>query len=552
MKNIFRYGCNCLPNKQLHIDIFNRWQTSSGKHPFVGSVFINNGELLVHESGHPFIHEVSNRIEILTKINTNIKISVVWKEMLYYQGMLCISGTTSGGNVLYVDGHLFDTKDLVQSFLVYRDCFIGVSENFVYFLPNDKDSTMKLLSSEERLLNNALSGSFTPHTCRNFGFTDITNIKKQRTHVGHFLAFLVYCGFKIECSKLICNSLNKLQTIESSGSHDQDSAHKTLRMIKILNEIGRFGYKAYKVFVGKCIDTERIYTKVTETIDPEDVTEDMLIEMLELSFRNIDFLESPRYFLIKGKKQMEQGVDFMNAFYKCNGMFDDVLNVLEQNGRAVEIVMLWKKTRNCREESLELLFKYKLVNFVSCEYEDEIISGADVLGCLCEIWDKSNRRVENASSIVSFIDGRYDLLHGYLLPCGLRILISPMLVQIFFEQQMHFEQVASFLLYNEMKIEAAMLYYCKFCKTGETEFANGFLRNIDEKVFVYEGKFVGKETFDKPCIQNNEDYRNRILENIDIATKMDDGCLWTDCLKAEQYPSEYEEYMKILNQKGIK
>ena len=224
--------------------------------------------------------------------------------MLYCQGMLCISGTTSttsttsGGNVLYVDGHLFDTNDLVQSFLVYRDCFVGVSENFVYFLPNDKDSRMKLLSSEERsllpndkdsrmkllsseerLLNNALSGSFTPYTCRNFGFTDIASIKKQRTHVGHFLGFLVYCGFKIECIKLIYNSLNKLQTIESSGSHDQDSAHKTLRMIKILHEMRRFGYKAYKVFVGKWIDTERIYTKVTEAIDPEDVTEDMLIEM---------------------------------------------------------------------------------------------------------------------------------------------------------------------------------------------------------------------------------------------------------------------------------
>ncbi|KAH9411174.1 hypothetical protein HK407_07g11650 [Ordospora pajunii] len=526
------------------------------KHPFVGSIFVRNGKLFVHENGR-FIHEVSNRMEILTRINTNIKRNVVWKEMLYCSEMLCISGIAPGpgSNVLYVDGHLFDTKDFVQSFLVYRGCFIGISDSFVYFLPSDKDWTMKLLSSEERLLNNALNGNFTPYTCRNFGFNSITSIERQRTPVGHFLAFLVYCGFKVECYKLICNNLNKLQGIEGSSSrnHDGDDAQKILRMLKILNEMGKFGYKAYKVFVGTLIDAERIYTKATEVIDTEDINEDMLIRMLEISFRNVDFLESPRYFLIKGKKQMEQGVDFMNCFYRCDGMFDEVLDILEQRRRVVEIVLIWKRTRNCRKESLELLLKYKLAYLVSCEYSDEMISGADVLECLCEMWSRSNRKVENARSIVSFIDGRYDLVHGCLLPHGLRILVGPVIVEIFLKQHLHFEQAVLFLLHNGMKTEASMLYYCKFCKTGEAVFADAFLKNIDEKVFTYEGKFVGKETFDEGCVHKRESYRNNILENLEIAKKMDDACLWTDCLKAEdEYPNEYEEYMKLLKQKGIK
>nr|AGE95655.1 hypothetical protein ECU06_1560 [Encephalitozoon cuniculi] len=514
------------------------------KYPCTQKTFITDRGLAIQKNNEIFLYNVSDGIELAARINMNVKINAKWKYLKYHQDILYMSGIANDGHILYVDGYLFGTDDLVQSFEFYRNCFIGLSSSFLYFLPNDKDFDLKLLESEYRLMNNVLNGNFTPYTCRSFKLFDEEGLwgagerQGRARNPGYFLGFLVYCGFKVECCKLICNTLNEVQN---------DS--KVLRRLRIFNEAMKFGHRVYRRFVNMDVNVEKIYGKITEIIDPEAINEELLVDMAEISFRDIGFIETPRYFFLKGKKLMEQGEEFMDSFYKCTGLFGEVVKKLEESDKAIEIVLLWKKTGFCRGESLGYICRHTLAHFISQSCSYGIVSAWDILRCLCEMWEKTRNRCKAARDIVEFIGGRYDLIVGCLLPAPLKTLLSPEVVQYCFRSSSGTEHAISFLLSNGRDVEASTLCYHLFVTAGDRTYLNESIKNIHNKVFIYRNRFVGKEVLEALNRRKDMDYRQIIFDNIEKVREMKEGCLWSYACMAEKYPDEYSQYLQLLNKK---
>ncbi|ADM11758.1 uncharacterized protein Eint_061530 [Encephalitozoon intestinalis ATCC 50506] len=552
-RTIVTYSCGRTSNTDIIVyqtDSYTSIYSTDGipilkKYPCTQKAFISDKGVAIQKNNEIFLYDVSDGVELLARINPNVRISAKWKYLKYQNNLLYMSGITNSGYILYVDGYLFDTNDLVQSFGSYRGCFIGVSSSFLYFLPNDKDFDLKLLDSEYRLLNNVLNGNFTPYTCRSFKFSktkenswDLAEEEGKERKIGYFLGFLVYCGFKVECCKLICNTLNEVE---------KDS--KAIKKLKVLNEAMKFGHRVYKRFVGMNVDIEKIYGKITEIIHPQAINEELLVDMAEISFRNIDFIEVPRYFLLQGRKLMEQGEEFMEPFYKCTGLFDDVVRILEKNDKIAEIILLWKKTGFGRDSSLECICKHNLAYLISQKHAYSIVSGWDVLRCLCEMWKKSKDRCKASRDIVQFIGGRYDLLVGCILPESMKTLMSSDMVEYFLKYSPGIEQGISFLLSNGRSTEASALYYHLLITTGDRTYLDESLRNIYDKVFIYRNKFVGRESLEELKKKEEMDYRQIILDNTEKIKKMSSGCLWTNVCTAEQYPEEYSQYLQLLKKK---
>ncbi|KAG5860154.1 hypothetical protein KMI_03g06060 [Encephalitozoon hellem] len=511
------------------------------KYPCTQKAFVTGKGLAIQRGCEIFLYDVSDGVELLARINMNVKINAKWKHLKYHSDMLYMSGISNDGYILYADGYLFDTNDLVQSFEFYRNCFIGVSSSFLYFLPSDKDFDLKLLDSEYRLLNNVLNGNFTPYTCRSFKLFDKERLWEREegkiSKTGYFLGFLVYCGFKVECCKLICNALNEVQ-----------SDRKSIRKLKILNEAMKFGHKAYKKFVNTDVHVEKIYGKITEIINPEAIDEELLVDMAEISFRDIDFIEIPRYFLLKGKKLMEQNGDFMSPFYKCTGLFDKVVTLLEKNDKVAEIVLMWKNTGFCKDSSLEYVCKHNLAYLISQRCAHDIISGWDALRCLCEMWKKSKDKCKASRDIVEFIDGRYDLVVGCKLPPALIALMSEEIVLYCLRSSFGIDQAISFLLSNGRHGDASALYYHLFATTGKQAYLDESLNNIGNRVFIYRNMFVGRETLEDLKERKELDCRQAILDNIERIRSTDNGLLWSNVCMSEKYPDEYGKYLRLLDE----
>lgn len=550
-RNIVSYSCG----KSLNTDMI-VYQTDSytsiysvdgtpilEKYPCTQKAFVADKGLAIQKGSEIFLYDVSCGIELLARINMNVRINAIWKHMKYHRDMLYMSGISNDGYILYADGYLFDTNDLVQSFELYRNCFIGTSLSFLYFLPNDKDFDLKLLDSEYRLLNNVLNGNFTPYTCRSFKLFDGEHPWEREEgrigKAGYFLGFLVYCGFKVECCKLICNTLNEVQNDK-----------RGIRKLKILNEAMKFGHRAYKKFVNMDICVEKIYGKITEIINPELINEEFLVDMAEVSFRDIDFIEVPRYFLLKGKKLMEQGEEFMDSFYKCTGLFDEVVMLLEKNDKVAEIVLLWKKTGFCKDSSLEYVCKHSLAYLISQRCIHDIISGWDALRCLYEMWERNKDKQRASKGIVKFIDGRYDLTIGCILPPALITLMSAEIVQYCLRSSLGIDQAISFLLSNGRCADASTLCYRLFITTGSQAHLDESLKNIGNRVFIYGNRFIGRETLEDLKEGKEPDCKQAILDNIEKIKNMDDGCLWSNVCTAEKYPDEYNKYLHLLYERG--
>lgn len=507
------------------------------KYPCTHRAVVSNDGVVFQKNNEVLLYRVSDGIELSARINTNVRAGVKWKHLKYHEGMLYMSGVGSDGYVLYVDGHLFGTQELVQSFESFRRCFIGASASSMHFLPSDKDAGLKLLDSECRLLNNVINGNFTPHACRTFEFlSEDEGLQGNVRRVGHFLSFLVYCGFKVECRKLVCNALNDIR----------DDA-RALRRLRILSEAMKFGHKAYKRFVGMEVDVDRIYGRITEIVDPSAIDEEFLVAMAEASFRDIDFLDTPRYLLLKGKRLMEQGRGFMAPLYRC-GLFDEAAQELERNNRAVEIVLLWRRVGFCRPESLGTLCRHSLENLVAQSAADGEISGWDALRCMGEMWGKSKDRQRAARDIVGSIGSRYDLVAGCALPSGLSALVAPEVVQRCLAGSEGTEHAILFLLSNGRGFEASMLYYHLFATTGDRGSLDGFLANVRDRVFVYEGRFVGREAVEQGA-REEVNCKQHVLGNIERVKGMASGCVWTCARAAEQCPEEYREYLRVLEER---
>ncbi|AFN83246.1 hypothetical protein EROM_061550 [Encephalitozoon romaleae SJ-2008] len=512
------------------------------KYPCTQKAFVADKGLAIQKGNEISLYDVSYGIELIARINMNVRINAIWKRFEISYDMLYMSGISNDGYILYADGYLFNTNDLIQSFELYRNCFIGVGSSFLYFLPNDKDFDLKLLDSEYRLLNNVLNGNFTPYTCRSFKLFDGEHPWEKGEgkigKAGYFLGFLVYSGFKVECCKLICNTLNEVQNDK-----------RGIRKLKILNEAMKFGHRAYKKFVNMDICVEKIYGKITEIINPELINEEFLVDMAEVCFRDIDFIEVPRYFLLKGKKLMEQGEEFMDSFYKCIGLFEEVVMLLEKNDKAAEIVLLWKKTGFCKGSSLEYICKHSLAYLISQRCIHGIISGWDALRCLYEMWERNKDKQRASKDIVKFISGRYDLIIGCILPPTLIALMSVEIVQHCFRSSLGIDQAISFLLSNGRCADASALYYHLFTTTGSQIHLEESLKNIGSRVFIYGNRFIGRETLEDLKERKELDYKQVILDNIERIRNMDNGCLWTNVCTAEKYPDEYSKYLRLLDER---
>lgn len=512
------------------------------KHRCRDSMFISDGKLLAYGDGEISLYDMSEGLELCAKINVNVRIKAEWKYMKYRQDMLYMSGTVNDGYALYVNGCLFSTEDLVQSFELYRDCFFGTSASCLYFLPKDKDFDLKLQESESRMLKNVLSGNPIPYVCRTFDSLRLDRFDgdvNEGTRVGHFLSILIYHGFRIECRKLICNILS-----------DMRKDAEDLKLLKMLNEAEKLNYKIYRVFMNMKVDANKIYDKITEILDPRAFTEDLMTDMIEISFKDVDFLSTPRYFLLKGKKLMSRGEGFMETFYKCTGIFGDVVRVLEDNEKVVEIVLLWKNVGFCSGSSLDKICRYNLVHFVSQNGANGL-SGKDAVECVCEMWNKVDDKSRRIKDIVRFIGGRYDLMMGFLPAEPLKHFLSSEIVKRSYEMSSEIKSAIDLLLPNGRLPEVSMLHYHQYMKTGNGECLKKSLRNVHDKVFVYGNRFVGRETME--VLMDKKEvvgYRDVILENTRRVKEMQDGCVWTDVLRARDYPEEYSEYLRILDERN--
>lgn len=510
------------------------------KHPCVEDMFLSDGKLFIHREGVVLVHEVSRDLRPVARIDTNIKIQAEWRHLQYRGGMLYMSGVFGDGYVLYVDGYLFSTEDLVQSFELYTNCFFGTGSGCLYFLPNDKDFDLRLLGSESKLLNSVLSGGPVSYVCRTFEFSGREETGTCReAKIGYFLSILVYHGFRVECRKLICRELNEMQ--RGSGSVER---------LRILDEASRFGYKIHRVFMDMRIDVHRIYGRVTEIIDPDIIDRDLLVRMTEITFRDIDFLDSPRYLVLKGRQVMKCGGDFMEWFYRCTGMFDKVVRMLEDADKVVELVLLWRNVGFCSGTSFEKMCRYNLAHFV----HNGGVSGREVMECLCEMWAMSSNRYEKVGCVVEFIDGRYDLLMGFSLQELLRPFLSQKIVERCYSVPGEIESSLDFLLSNGVSVAVSMLYYHRFRRTGNREYLDRSLENIHDNVFVYGGEFVGRETLYELVGKEDgdeEDYRHVLLGNVQRIREMDSGVVWTEVMRAEECPDEYKEYLEVLEERSL-
>lgn len=498
------------------------------KHPCMQQIFISDGKLFVHSESEIFLYEIHRGLKLLARIDINVRIDAAWSHMEYHQGMLYMSGTSKDGHVLYADGYLFSTDDLVQSFGFYRNCFFGVGCSSLYFLPNDRDFDLRLLDGEVKVLDSVLGGGAVSQACRSFN--SLREFKRGGSaRVGYFLGVLVYHGFRIECRKLLCNALNDLQR---SGDVER---------IRVLREAAEFGYKIYRLFMNMDVDADRIYGRITEIVDPEAINKDLLTKMAEISFRDIDILCSPKYFLLKGRKLLEQGDAFMDSFLRCQGLFEDVARILEDHDKVQEIVVLWKTTGFCSGTSFERMCRHDLASFE--------LDGRDVMECICAMWMLVENRHERVGNIARFINGRYDLLDEFVIPDGLQTLLPSEIVKRCHGAPSEASLALPFLMANGREVEASMLHYNLFVRTGIRKHLEDCLKSIHDSVFVYEGRFVGRESLEtsleRPCI----DYRAVLAENTRRVGEMADGCVWTEVMQAERHPKEYAEYLHVLRER---
>jgi hypothetical protein len=503
----------CLYRTEEYLSIY----TTGGsclvsKHPCTQQAFISDEKILVFHENEILVYELENGLRLVKKIDIKIRLQVEWAEVCCVREMLFMSGSTGSGYVCYVDGYLYNTRRLVQSFVLYRNCFLGISSSSLYFLPNDRDFDMDLLENEKRAVLGIFSGSFTPYVCRTFKFRAQ---RKAGCKVGHFLSAMAYHGFKVECKKLICNTLSDIR--KDFGC---------VRQLHVLDEMSKFNFQIYRIFMSLGVDPALIYDRITEILDPRLIDEDLLLRMLDISFREIAFLDSPMYFFLKGKHLMESG-DFMECFLRCDGLYGDVVKLLEQHNKFAELLVLWKETGYCLGTSLHHAGTIELLPRGAFDF-------------VCELWNRNGRR--NTELVDKFINGRYDLVPD--VPPPLRVLLAPLLVESCLANEPALGAGIELLLRMERHADAAKLYFHKYRTTDNEEHLASCLEHIGDRTFVYDGKLYGRENL-RATSRPEYDAKKMIYENTRKIQR--NQCVWTDVLRAERYPREFSEYLDELN-----
>ncbi|TBU08292.1 hypothetical protein CWI36_0157p0020 [Hamiltosporidium magnivora] len=183
---------------------------------------------------------------------------------------LILSGKMNNKYVLYVDGYLFETNSLVKTFQTYHNTFLGMSNDILFYLPDDSNFDLKFTSDEKNVFlavlkkinesknrsvifdgeedeklfyktTNVCGDKEGDFICTVSSLSD-TNLKNNnfleklienplncylrtfkvepscgKSKIGIFFAGIVFNGFKIQIKKEICNILYFLINSAKNG-----------------------------------------------------------------------------------------------------------------------------------------------------------------------------------------------------------------------------------------------------------------------------------------------------------------------------------------------
>ncbi|KAF7684081.1 hypothetical protein TCON_0715 [Astathelohania contejeani] len=493
-----------------------------------GDVFIAGNQILVISLGKVNCFKLMKQGKydqysaiLNQKIDTSIRYDIKWEYCKYDDGILLLSGYDNKQCVIYVDGYLFNTTGLITSFQVYKNCFFGFDGTFLYFLPNDEDFGFEL-NNEENDENISIL-KYTPE-CTGYEMDGIA---------GEFMGCLLYHGFKIQIRKMIFNILN--------GSEEPSPY-----FLLILNELNKFDYKIYKIFVGNEFSIKGFYNQITFLVPEENFNFKMLIKALELEFREIGWLEEilikedndlkNSYFYIKGVNQYYNNVNTGNA----KGYIESFLNLTSMRLRAVNFLM-----KNFCMDVIELVNVWGLDGVDVVQLVDLICEYSPIVPKL--LYSKLLGRVFSKEEDLGS-ELRNEMLKE-LVGWGVKTENSGLTNLI-----REFKDTVCDLIYETR--------HSNIFFAGKALFINGDLRGypilysvgtekalricydfMEDYVFIYEREFIDKEKIKRKLeykIIKEEEVN--IKENIKKLRSLKPGCVWTHTYKA----GNIEEYLKEL------
>lgn len=458
------------------------------------------------------------------QIDINMEINAEWKcgEYIPKFNMIFLSGIVKDKHVVYVDGYLFHTQDLVTSFHLYRNCFFGLSQSTLYFLPNDPDFNLQFTKGEMECIENPQRA----YTGRKYDLGE-TNCSAR---VGHVLACMVNTGVRVGIRKMVLNEI---------GRPDADRDRVTLLM-----DFLKFDYRAYQVWMDKKVDVEKIYCQISCIAGENEMTLKLLMKMQALSFTEVcsDLKEyHTEYLYLKGKHDLVRKGKYMESFMKCGR---NVGKLLLARNLVSDVVYLFKENRledldpKDYEKIRKLCFgEEKSKIWTNSQYH---VTEEDIHRLLVFIY---NRIGGDVKLLVQYCCGNYLFLEGlngkYDRELENSVLGECMARDSFLKAGMDLFAKKRFAL------SLCKLKYRMFEKTGDKNALQGFRELIGEEVFVSGKKFVGKEMVEEH-VQKDRNYGEVIRENIAKLRKLKSGCVWTDVAEARKWPAEFAGYTREM------
>lgn len=493
-----------------------------------------NNLVLVHRLNSNNPSSSSSTLELFFKIDINMEIKADWKYGFYNPGTntVILSGVSRNTFVAYVDGYLFETPTLISEFFLFRGTFFGVSDSVLYFLPNDPDFDLKFTRQEnERIYekikeskegnskvednitgkmgdnsgkmeynsksnininsNTSPKTNISPNTNtpvgRNFRIQIYTGKRKK---VGHFLSYILFFGTRILAKKIILTTEN-------------------IDQLLLCLDFLKFDSSIYETFLSYEVDPDQIYGIVSS--DWIKINRNLLIEMIRRKFVEVesDLKEfSAEYFYLKGKFNLSNGLDYYDDFVRClsvgtimteNTMVECSIDssVISRGSRrnsfniGVEFNIDELLIRHGKIEDLLKLNKCGLIprvrNFVGLK--EQLFLAEDKYTSI-RILRTLNITEGDRELLVDYCDGNYLWLVGME---NIDDLIFNKSVQTgkYLENAVeYFVEVGNFKC-------AVKLKWILYEKSGRKECLDGFGELIGDYVFVWNGRFVGREVVEK-------------------------------------------------------
>lgn len=171
-------------------------------------VFVNGERLLVEDGkGLVEFRILKGMLEQTKRIHLGVKGRVM--HVGSDSSGMVISSSSPSSYYLFRDGVLYKTNSLISHFVEYKGCLFCSSREMIYFIPREKDTTIRLTSSEKKAVENILENKFSPFVTRTFELegVEMSEVDKEYSSNGLFLSLLASQAFRVQVDKMICNTL---------------------------------------------------------------------------------------------------------------------------------------------------------------------------------------------------------------------------------------------------------------------------------------------------------------------------------------------------------